>query len=147
MTKLDGLDKLVADLRAMGKLDPKPIKVSLRRVAGEIIRDARAACPSKTVRNAYGFITKNESKFPTTVLIGVDSRKRGTKTMTAPALAQVIEYGTAARKTKKGYNRGMITAHPFIRPAFDSNKQRANETIKKDLIKIIEQQAKKNNLK
>ena len=95
MTKLDGLDKLVADLRAMGKLDPKPIKVSLRRVAGEIIRDARAACPSKTVRNAYGFITKNESKFPTTVLIGVDSRKRGTKTMTAPALAQVIEYGTA----------------------------------------------------
>ena len=59
----------------------------------------------------------------------------------------MLEYGSAPRWTKDGAYRGTFPAHPFMRPAFDTNKSQITDSIKKDLVSIIEKQAKKNNLK
>lgn len=147
MTKIEGLQKTIDALRNMGKLETKPIKTMLRREGAVIIRDAKTRCKYDTVKKAIGFITKNESRFPTISLIGIDSKKYGTPTITVAPLAKMLEYGSAPRYTKKGAFRGQIHAAPFMRPAFDVNKDRVNSNIKKGLIQIVEQQAKKNNIK
>jgi len=147
MTKIEGLQDTIDALKQMGKLETKPIKSALRREGSKIIADARAKCPSETVKRAIKFITKNESKFPTTVLIGVDSKMPGTDTITVAPLATMLEYGSAPRWTKDGHYRGEVVAHPYIRPAFDMNVNGAAKNIENAVINTIEQQAKKNNLK
>jgi HK97 gp10 family phage protein len=144
---IKGLDETIKALQNMGKLNKKPIKDLLRKQGSKIIADARANCSSETVKRSIKFITKNEGRFPTTVLIGVDSKSPGTDTITVAPLATMIEYGSAPRYTKDGNYRGAIQARPFMRPAFDTNKSQITDTIKKDLVKIIETQAKNNNLK
>ena len=144
---IEGLDETIKALQKMGELDKKPIKDMLRKEGSKIITDARARCNSMTVKKAIKFITKNEGRFPTTVLIGVDSKSVGTDTITVAPLATMLEYGSAPRWTKDGSFRGEVPARPFMRPAFEMNKSQIQDSIKKNLISIIEKQAKKNNLK
>lgn len=41
----------------------------------------------------------------------------------AHPLAHLFEFGTVARYTKGGAYRGVMTAQPHVRPAYDANKQ------------------------
>lgn len=145
---IEGLQETIDSLKRLGKLDTEPIRLILRGEAQNIIRDARANCSSQTVKNAIGFITKKDKQFPTTVLIGVDSSKPGTDTITVPALASMLEYGSIERTTKKGYNRGMMLkpARPFWRTAVDANRERVADNIGKKLMEEVLKQAKQNNI-
>lgn len=52
-------------------------------------------------------------------------------------LALFKEYGTKARKTRAGANRGEITPDPFIRPAKEKNAAKIKRTQKQALEKIL----------
>lgn len=41
----------------------------------------------------------------------------------------LIEYGTRARVTRAGANRGFVKAHPFVRPAFEQTKTQVERII------------------
>lgn len=119
-------------LQQMGKeLDHHKIKEIIRYESTRIINDARAKAPTQDIKNAIGFIEKNEDKFPTTVLIGPRyySGYKG-------QLAHTFEYGTAPRYTERGYYRGFITARPFMRPAFDTNQSKVVTNISRKILKL-----------
>lgn len=146
-TTLSGLKDTIQALDKLGKLDTKPMKELLQRQGQKIINDAKANCPSTHVKAAIKLIKKDEGHFPTTVLIGIDSNSPGTDTMTVNALASMLEFGSVPRFTKEGKFRGQVHAKPFMRPAFDMNKDTIKQGIETGLVKLVEQQAKKLKLK
>ena len=145
-TKIDGLAETVRALQSMGQLDTKPIKSHLRKQGQKIIDTAKSRCPSTHVRDAIGFITKNESQYPTGVLIGIQSGKPS-EGMTNPALASVFEYGSVPRYTKDFQWRGQIAARPFMRPAYDQHRNAIKNDVENHLVEYIQKQGEKLNLK
>jgi hypothetical protein len=51
--------------------------------------------------------------------------------------ARSLEYGHAAKNNKGGAK--VVPAHPFLRPAFDSDKRKAKSDIKKAVQAIVDQ--------
>jgi HK97 gp10 family phage protein len=53
----------------------------------------------------------------------------------------LVEYGTKQRKTKKGANRGKMTAEPFMEPAWEQTKGKVeasiNDEVGKALVKFM----------
>lgn len=170
MTKLDGLQDTVNALKAMGKLPNDDIKDMLKLQGNKIIMDAKSRTTSDRIRQSIGFINSKDAQYPHSVLVGVRWDKQGIKgrkdaiyvrtnkskktyrfivreSITFWKLAMVHEYGSFQRKTNDGYNRGVMAAKPYLRPAFDANESSIIKDIKTILTDIIEQQAKKNNLK
>jgi HK97 gp10 family phage protein len=53
----------------------------------------------------------------------------------------LVEYGTSQRKTKKGANRGKMTAKPFMEPAWEQTKGKVeasiNDEVGKALVKFM----------
>ena len=146
-SKVTGTQGLLKKLGGMKQLPPKEVSKLVKGGAGVILGAAKRNCQSQTVRDSLGFVTKNDSKFPYTALIGViGGNKVGTKTITAPALAVINEFGTSERFKDNGASTGYFRPRPFMRPALDTNKDKVRSTITVGLEKIIQQQAKKNNL-
>jgi len=57
-------------------------------------------------------------------------------------LSHLFEFGTSERFTKSGAARGHISPHPFMRTAWDANKQIALGRIGEEMWKAIEKSAK-----
>lgn len=146
---IDGMKETLAAFEEMKNLTPKeigsvitPAAKKLRDVARNNVRPH-----SNTVANAFDFITKNDSKFPNTKLLGIKGgNTKGTGTITAPALASMLEFGTVERFTKDGSKRGHVEPIGWLRRAVDGNKQQVVSDIQKGLIAIIDKKAKINNL-
>jgi hypothetical protein len=151
LSKLKNLDKYAAAFKNMGTLPIKDVKALTVAGASTILVSAKRKCTSSTVRNALGFITKNDSKYPTTTLIGIRNEfkgnKGGSKTLTVPAHAAILEYGTTERITKDGSSRGAVLPRPFWRNSIDENKDKIFNQIKSGLMDIIDKQATKNKIK
>ena len=142
---IKGMPDLLKAFHAMKEVpDVKPI---LMKAADPILQSAKANSKNHYVKSALGYITKNDSKFPNVVLIGVRSEYEGSPTMTVAALAVIEEFGTAVRSTSQVANRGYIKPRPYMRPAVDSNKERTFNTILNGLTEIIDKQANNLNLK
>lgn len=147
MTKIEGMQGLLRNLANMKQLPEKEIKALTRRGAGMVLTSAKSKCKNIHVKNALGFVTKNDAKFPMVTLIGVlGGNSKGSKTMTAPALAVIEEFGTAERIKSNGASTGVYLARPFMRPAIDENKDKIQDLLTKSLEVIILKQAKKNKL-
>jgi HK97 gp10 family phage protein len=144
--KIKGTDKLLKSFKDMKNVDEKQVKKLTLQGAGLILASAKSFCKNNTVREALGYITKNDARFPRITLIGVRSGY-GTATFTAPALAVIEEYGTAERFKNNGSSTGYVNPRPFMRPAIDQNKDKVKAVLIDGMIKIVEQQANKNNLK
>jgi HK97 gp10 family phage protein len=130
---LSELQSLMNDLKKMGQsLDQKEVKEIVREIAQPMINDMKAGAPTSEIRESLGFIEKNEEKYTETVLIG--PRYYGGH---KGQLSHIFEFGTGPRKTKDGYYRGFIVARPFIRPAFDSNKDKIVTKLADELFKIV----------
>lgn len=52
-------------------------------------------------------------------------------------LALFKEYGTGKRATSKGYNRGALTADPFIRPALEDGQKEVRKAQQEALDRIL----------
>jgi len=137
--KVEGVEDT---MRLLKKIQPNPkdLRKGIESIAMVIVNDAKArASFSKNIQNSIGLATVGAEKYPSFVLIR-PKYPQG-------SLAHIFENGTAPRFTKDGNSRGQITARPFMRPALDSNKQAVQDRLKNLVIRLIEKEAKKNNLK
>lgn len=135
---LDGFADLMKQLNALGKsISYEEINKIHESAAGHLILDMKAGAPTSDIRESIGFITKNNAKYPGTTLIGprYSNGYNG-------QLAHIFEFGTRERFTKDGENRGYITAHPFIRPAFDRHQNKIVTDIGNKIFKLVENKLK-----
>jgi HK97 gp10 family phage protein len=144
-TKMDGLAEVIAALEKMG-VDVKSEKLQnmIKKESQCIIDTAKSLAPVKTgnMRDSIGFITKMDKDNRERVLIGLSNNYYN------HYLGVMFEYGTAERFQTNGRHTGVISksAHPFMRPALDQNKNKVTEGIIKGVDKILADLAKKNNL-
>lgn len=130
--KIDGVEDVTRYLMDKKKrLEGQAIGKIVREAAKPIIASARARVPvdSGLLRKQIGFISANDSKYPTTALIGVNYRFMGAKRGNSAYYAHIVEYGG------KTINRA---PHPFMRPAFELNKDRVRKQIKARLLKLLD---------
>lgn len=130
--KIEGLADVQQYLEAKkAKVEAQAIGKIVKEAAKPIIASARARVPvdSGLLRKQIGFITANDSKYPTTALIGVNYRFMGAKRGNSAYYAHIVEYGG------KTTNRA---PHPFMRPAFELNKARATKHIKSAVLKLLD---------
>ena len=52
-----------------------------------------------------------------------------------------IEKGTGPRRRKSGGSTGSMPAEPFLRPAFDANKERVAQIVGRDMKRLLERAA------
>jgi len=129
--KMEGTDELIKKFIALGKsLDGKELTAVMRNAAAPMLGAARGRVPSDSglLRSQIGFVGANQSRYPGTVIIGVNYRFKGAKRGTSAFYAHIVEYGgkTISRAPR-----------PFMQPAFEIHKDRAVDTIKKGLIRLI----------
>ena len=140
--RVDGLKELEQALRQLPKdlvgKNGGPVRAALMNAGLQMMRDMQAATPEdegelkRTVRRKR---VKNPSRgMAETVLVGAQG-KRGPKrdddgrTFLAP---HWLEFGTVH-----------ISKRPFIRPAFDNNKEEAVRRFRKNLATAVERIGKK----
>ena len=132
---------MAKSLEAMGaNIESKELQDKIKAQGQSIINSARAKVPVRTggLRESIGFITTNDEKYRSKVLIGLNPKVYNY------FLGIYFEYGTRYRETKKGYDRGKIgNDRPFFRPAVDENRNKVEEGIGKILIVTISNLAKK----
>lgn len=130
---IEGIDAVIKDLQRRPKLLRNgAVGKIIKSISAPMVTEVRANAPNETLRNAYGFITRNDNKYPNTILIGPNYGVDG-----GGQLSHIFEYGTAMRKTKDGENRGFIKAVPYIRPAFDKYKAQIVTAIGEKITKIV----------
>ena len=105
------------------------VNTLLKNESKVIVDDAktRSSYLSRAVSNSIRFIEKGF--YPLSVLIGPKYPEG--------SLAHLFEYGTAPRYTDSGEFRGEMEAQPFMRPAFENNRDAVTEGIKIGLKKIV----------
>jgi len=130
---IEGVDEVIKDLQRRPKLLKNGVVGKIiKSISAPMVAEVRANAPNETLRNAYGFITRKDNKYPNTILIGPNYSVDG-----GGQLSHIFEYGTAVRKTKDGSNRGFIKAVPYIRPAFDKYKQQIATQVGDKITKIV----------
>jgi HK97 gp10 family phage protein len=121
--KIEGVGLIVENLRKVkDRAADKVVGRIVRQESKVIVASARARVPvaSGLLRSQIGFIRKNDSRFPTTALIGVNYRGEGKKRGTSAYYAHIVEYGG------KSIRR---TARPFMAPAFEMHRARVSQNI------------------
>lgn len=56
---------------------------------------------------------------------------------TFPAVARWFEFGTSERRTKQGWYRGRIAAHPYFFPVYRAKKRRVKSRVIREINKAI----------
>lgn len=167
---IEGMDALLRKLEQMGKIDRAEIRKIVKGEGDAMIATAKtlAAKESGGLAASIGYVTKNDAKFPTSVLIGPDYKRGGQH-------AHIIEFGTVERfrgdkqflkavRAAKRYgisastiqrsleantalhSTGIGPSLPFMRPAFDRHKRDAEKSITQKVFRLVKTQAKKNKL-
>lgn len=101
----------------------KAVVASLRKGARPIAKDMRARVPVKSgrLKKSIGTRTKKRGRSAKSVLVG--SKKT--------PYAHLVENGHAL--VRKGKVYGHVPARPFLRPAFDTQKEAAAVAIRDEL--------------
>ncbi len=166
MTKIEGLQDMVRKMVQMGQIDTKEIKKILKGEGDAMIRTATVLAAKKSggLSRSIGYVNKNDSRFPTTLLIGPDYKKGGQH-------SHIIEFGTRERfrGSKAGVklvrtavrlgidddtirtaiagtglkSTGIGPRLPFMAPAFERHKYAAEKAIKVKIPILTFKQAKK----
>jgi len=135
--KLEGLDEV---RKAIRKLPEKPARRVMRKAlrAGStvIIKRARQLTPVRTGRLKRSWRRRFSKSFDPNITAEV---------LNAAPYAHLVEFGTGPRKDgKTGASRGVMPAHPMIRPAVEGQieainaamRKKADESIKKEWEKL-----------
>lgn len=115
-----GVKEIDAVLKGLPlQLNHRIIGAALAQAAKPLVARARELAPVRkgTLRTSIASVKVPISRASSIGQVAVGPRLRlgGYK-------GHWIEYGTKVRRTKKGANRGMVKAAPFMRPAFDQLK-------------------------
>jgi HK97 gp10 family phage protein len=137
------------------ELQGKPVQNALSKAARPIVREARRLAPERTgrlKRAIYSFRSRASTRTRQSRLIGVRSGKRfkGKDAF----YWKWVEFGRGAVTRKRGvlgtpsngfFGREVkaVPARPFLRPAFQSQKERSVEEFRRSLAPEIEKAAKK----
>ena len=137
--KIEGLRELQAAMRDLPrKLQRQTVQRALREAAKPIHADARSRVPVQTgaVRRQIAIqrsrkFTGRDGVFGVVVRVRAMNKRMRAKGHTDPFYWKFLEFGTSK-----------MPAQPFMRPAFEGNKQRAIEIIKLALARGIERAAR-----
>ena len=134
--KVHGLQELNKKLKRMPiALANKHLNRATSQAATLVQKSAKTKVPVLTgtiLRNIKKRKQRTRNKFNATTGVGVISDRSGRGTGTDAFYWTFVEFGTSK-----------MAAQPFIRPAFEENKQRAVNKIKDVLVKAIEREARK----
>ena len=129
-----GTEQVSRELDKRTKYAVTAVTASLWAGANLILAEAKRQCISARVRRALvaQHIQDDEGE---TIAVGSDLRK--TK------IAHFIEFGTSAHSQKSWNRKATIqhpgtSARPFLRPAFDNQKENVEKTIGKGLSVALE---------
>jgi HK97 gp10 family phage protein len=143
--KIEGVGDVVKRLEAAKiKNKVRPIRQALRFAAAPMKRDAKSRAPQRTgaLKKSIGYINPR-SNTQLFILLGPRRKKYGVY------YGHLVEFGTAPRKYKKTQYRkiggqwrrvshtGSMPAKPFMRPAFESNKENASMRFERKIKKLI----------
>jgi HK97 gp10 family phage protein len=121
--KVEGGQAIVDKLNAIKRrAADKVVGQIVRQESKVIVASARARVPvdSGLLRSQIGFIRKNDSRFPTKALIGVNYQGQGKKRGTSAYYAHIVEYGGKTIRR---------TARPFMALAFEMHRARVSANI------------------
>jgi hypothetical protein len=141
MTKFSSqLANVVKGIKTLG-LSPQIVGGVIERNSEQFIISAKQNIQDDTgnLSRSIGFINKNAKyKFSAVRLIGarVYGGYRGYH-------AYIYEQGTAERKTKTGASKGKMPASNYMRRAFDSHSPAFIANTEREIVKIIETNARK----
>ena len=126
MIKIEGMAELEAQLKQLEKsLDPDKTEPILYDAAKDLAKVMRSNAPKGPTGNLKKSLRARKLKRyaggNAAAGAGVDRKK-------APH-AGFIEFGTGERQQKTGKGTGSVTAKPFIRPAWDANKERITRKV------------------
>jgi HK97 gp10 family phage protein len=165
--KIDGGKELSRKLFLLGDRAKSALTGAVRAAAKPIVDDAKARCPVRfgALRESIGLAVRFYSRSGTAVAVigprveykasGKGGKMFAVKGKVIPAnYAHLVEYGTRPHAIGKGSQLERTTAstkgrqtglmhpgakaQPFLRPAFDSNKQNAERIIQDELTKAVE---------
>lgn len=165
--KVEGLAVLDKRLKALAEeFGPKaaasPVRSALRKSAKKLQAAAQQRVAVDTGTLKQNIITTAERKpqagrieMRVTVRAKAKAYKSSSRTIRKGLVgaeyqhygplfyAKFVEFGTGARITKSGANRGEMPARPFLRPAWDSLKGALPELIRADLAEAIDKTLRK----
>lgn len=140
-------DALESFTKMSRSIDRKYLKSTQRRYAKPMVADMKSSSKSTRIADMISVTTAVKRAGDYGVKVGVVKNNISDfPKFSAPALASVIEYGTAERYgvlKKHGlitgyYNTGSMPSAPFLRPAWDRNVQSLMDNTEKAIIKRIE---------
>lgn len=110
---IDGLKQHIDALKTLPVKMQASIIRGVLRDAGrtQVINKATESLPYGSRRTIKSVMKTESGKNKTSVFVGINQDE---------FIARFFEYGTQKRQTKKGYNRGRITAKPTIEYSIDS---------------------------
>ena len=124
--KLDGMDKLFRNLRSVQQAVLDNMESIIKRAAEKIREDAEKLAPKRTGKLARSIEIKKLEVTKDKIRIGV-----------GPVGKDIfywffVEYGTSK-----------MSAQPYLRPAFENNKDAVKREIMREINSIIQKEARK----
>jgi HK97 gp10 family phage protein len=132
--RIEGMDELEKQLKELEKsLNPDKIEPILLEAAYDLAEAMRAKAPQGPTGNLKKSIRarllKQYAGHPAAGA-GVDRKKA--------SHAHLVEFGTVQRHQKSGKSTGTMPAKPFLRPAWDSNKERITRKVIENIKGLID---------
>ncbi len=154
--KLDGIEELVASLNELENAAAKPIvRRALAKAAKPVEQHARSLVPVGPIQKRRNG-SKPRPKLRDEIRVSTNlspRQKRGRPRKSSevyvyvgagPARhAHLVEFGTKPRTHKNGKSVGQMPARPFMRPAWEANKQTVLATFTTELRNEIAKAARR----
>lgn len=131
--------------RKLRKMESRLRKRIVRRSLRRGIKPIREAAKAKAPR---GTRAKESKPLHKTIVTRSQRRRRGRDEISVKvthtqdgAHAHLVEHGTGPRYMPDGKYVGEMPAQPYMRPAYDANKAKAQRIVRDELKKAIETEA------
>ena len=133
----DGTDELVNKLTKLTDIYPV-LKASLYDGAGVLADEIKKRAPEVLKKSiSVSKMDNGNGKVTTAVVFAGYDNTHPTKQFPSGVpyalIAAAYESGTSERKTQKGYGRGSVTKHPFIRPSVKACEDRAKAAMQEQM--------------
>jgi len=127
---IKGEAELRRKLDRLGRIGDKEFTKANKKAAEPLIHRMHRLAPVGLTGNLADSIGSIVSKGEVTV---GPRRKGGYKGFAG----HLVEFGTKARKTKRGANRGVMPAEPFVEPSWEQTKNEVLGIVTKELEKTV----------